>query len=98
MWPFLPHSLFPPVLSRTLCGPSELRLRTVWAKGLGQPGVLGQRREGGEGLVKGSGWSWGSGVGRGLTSSLKVLEPGVSCTEDAAVLCWAGVDICKRDP
>lgn len=50
----------------------------------------------GEGLVRGSGWSWGSGVGRGLTSSLTV--PGVSCTEDAAVVCWAGVDICKRDP
>lgn len=60
MWPFLPHSLFPPVLSRALSGPGELRLRTVWAKGLGQPDVLGQRREGAsEGVWVELGLMWG---------------------------------------
>lgn len=57
----------------------------------GQPGVLGA--EGGRVGDRGSGGVWGSGADVALKSGLRVSE--AACTEDASVVCRAGVDICK---
>lgn len=50
MWPFLPLSLFRPVLGRALLGPGEPRLRTVVGdQTLGSQVYSGQRGEVGRG-------------------------------------------------
>ena len=98
MWPFLPHSLFPPVLRRVLSRPRQAQAEdSCGGSDLGSQLCFGQRREVREELEGGAlGGVWDSGVGMGLHSSLEVA--GVLCTEDASVVSWAGVHVCERDP